>query len=239
MTAPLLLVPGWSFDARVFAPLRAALEVPADVLELPGHGGCADPGTVELAGVAAPVIDAAPDDAVWVGWSLGGTVALEALRRGKPLRGVVLIAATPRFTMEADWPCATPAAELTAMQAGLGRSPAATDRRFRRQLGRVSADDAAAVADPSQASNDGLAAGLAALAEADLRGALAGAVQPPPTLWLGGGRDPLVPTAALQRGAAACGGRVEILDDAGHLPHCTHATEVAQAIHCFLEEVRS
>ncbi len=236
MSSPLLLVPGWSFDARVFAPLRAALEAPAEVLELPGHGGCADPGTTDLDGVAAPLIDAAPDDAVWLGWSLGGTVALEALRRGKSLRAVVLIAATPRFTMDADWPHAVPAEELDGMQAALGRSPAATVRRFRRQLGRVSPADAEAVAAAARASSDGLAAGLAALAEADLREALADLRVP--SLWLGGDRDPLVPAQALQCSAAACGGRVQVLDGAGHLPHWTHAAAAAQAIHRFLEEVR-
>nr|WP_242464046.1 alpha/beta fold hydrolase [Halorhodospira halophila] len=230
----MLLVPGWSFDGRVFDRLRSVLDTPAQVVELPGHGGAADPRYEDLAGVATPVIDAAPDDAVWVGWSLGGTVALEALRRGKPLRGVALIGATPRFTMDIDWPCAVPAAELTAMRAGLARSPAATVRRFRRRLGQVSAADAAAVTDPCTASPVGLAAGLAALAEADLRQAPAGAV---PSLWLGGGQDPLVPPAALQRAAEGCDGQLRILEGAGHLPHCTHATAVAQTIHAFLEEI--
>ncbi len=235
MSAPLCLVPGWSFDAAVFGPLRAALgeAVPATAVELPGHGGQADPATTDLAGMVEPLTAEIPDGAVWVGWSLGGTLALSALCRGKPLRGAVLIAATPRFTRADGWPWAVPAEELAAMRAGLARSPAATVRRFRRRLGSVSDADAAAVAGTTAATPAGLAAGLAALAEADGRSAAAGISVP--TLWLGGERDPLVPPEAVRRAAAACGGEARILADAGHVPHYTHCASVAQAIRAFVE----
>ncbi len=237
MSAPLCLVPGWSFDAAAFGPLLAALgdEAPAGVVELPGHGGRADPATADLPGVVGPVSAAVPDGAVWVGWSLGGTAALEALRGGKPLRGVVLLAATPRFIVGDGWPWAVPAQELDAMRAGLARSPAATVRRFRRRLGSVSDADAAAVAGAGSATPAGLAAGLAALAEADSRPAAAGVSVP--TLWLGGERDPLVPPEALRHAAAAFGGDARILADAGHVPHDTHCAAVAQAIRDFLGRI--
>jgi pimeloyl-[acyl-carrier protein] methyl ester esterase len=51
-----------------------------------------------------------------------------------------------------------------------------------------------------------------------------------PSLWLAGRRDRLVSPPAMQRAAAACGGRFVEVAHAGHAPFLTHADEVADAI---------
>ncbi len=243
MTGTLYLLPGWSFDAAAFDPLRERLEaegLACRAAPLPGHGGRPDPTPADWAGLAAAALEDAPAGAVWIGWSLGGSVALEALRRGAAARGVVLIAATPRFTAAPGWPWAVPGEELAAMQAALGRSPAATVRRFRRRLAQVSAADAEAAAAPCTATLAGLGAGLDALATADLRPALEGLRRAGlPSLWLGGGQDPLVPPQAVRAAAHRAGGRCRILEGAGHLPLLTHPGEVAASLGLFLRGERS
>ncbi len=233
LSAPLYLIPGWSFDGLVFDGLRARLPAAraAAVLELPGHGG--PPSAGEQSGCREfpePLSEEAARGAVWIGWSLGGTHALEqALRPGGA--ALVMLAATPRFTSAPDWPHGVAPAELAAMRRALKRNPEAVVGAFRRRLGAVSAADRRAAAGSGSATVDGLAAGLKVLAEADLRAALTGLQVP--TLWIGGRLDPLVPPEALEEAAALAGGECRIIDGAGHLPHVTHAGEVAAELKAF------
>ncbi len=239
MSPLLLLLPGWSFDTGTFDPLCASVPGNRSLLpwDLPGHGEAAEPAGARLAGMAAPFLAKAPEEAVWLGWSLGGTVVLEGLRRGARPRGAILLSATPRLTQVDGWPCALPPEELLAMRQGLERSADAVVRRFRRYLGRVSAADAAAFSGGRAATDAGLRVGLTALAEADLRPEVSGAHGSVPTLWLGGGQDPLVPPAAVRQAAEAFGGWCEIVHPAGHAPHWTHPGWVAQVMEQFVEEL--
>ena len=237
MSERLYLLAGWSFGRSALEPLRQALADPlsASVDALPGHGdGLPEPPSESLAGVADALAARVPEGVVGIGWSLGGTALLELARRGVAFQGVVVLATTPRFTATEDWPDAVPRAELAAMQAGLARSPAATVRRFRRRLARVSSADAAAASGAWDATQAGLAAGLAALAEADLRPALEQGLGGVPVLWIGGDQDPLVPPEAVRGAAALRGDPYEILPGAGHQLQWTHAGEVAQRIRAWV-----
>lgn len=175
-------------------------------------------------------------DAVWLGWSLGGTLAVEMWRRGVAMRALIMVAATPRFTVADSWPAAVAPEELRAMRDALAQNPQATVKRFRRTLAKVSAADRQAVQGDVVASQEGLAAGLAALAEADLRETLDELrAQRLPSLWLGGAGDPLIPAQAVVDAAQRAGGEWQIIDAAGHLPHVTHQRAVAAAIEDFIQ----
>ncbi len=235
MSGSVVWLPGWSFNGGTFRALAAELgwHPPRAEDALPGHGGGAEVAGPGLEGMVQPLMANAPDDALWVTNSLGATVALAAAEAGKPMRALVLIGATPRFTLGDGWSWGVPVEELAAMQEGLARSVAATVRRFRRRLGRVSTADARAAADPVTATPRGLEVGLQALAEGDLR--YPRCTGRPRTLWIGGEQDPLVPPEAVRSGAHTWGGQVCQLPEGGHLVHATHPEMVAHWIDQFLE----
>jgi pimeloyl-[acyl-carrier protein] methyl ester esterase len=79
-----------------------------------------------------------------------------------------------------------------------------------------------------------LRAGLGVLEDSDLRAALPALAMP--SAWIAGRRDRLVAPAAMQRAAAACGGRFVEVASAGHAPFLTHADAVAAALDALAAE---
>lgn len=181
MTRPtLVLLHGWGFSPAVWAPLRAALpgfEIHAPAL--PGHGELAggealgDPvATCEAIRAQLPRSLASP---IWLGWSLGGLVALELARQVPDTRGLMLLNSTPRFAAAPDWVHALPVPELADFQLALEGPRRRLHRRLAMLCARGSPEAASLAADlvgemkRSSASDQGLAAGLACLMGRDQR----------------------------------------------------------------------
>ena len=243
----LVLLHGWGMNAAVWEGLVEAVTNGRCVtrVELPGHGASRlEPHQDSLTAWADACLDAAPERAVWLGWSLGGLVALEAaLRAPQRVAGLILLTATPRFVQGPDWPSATPAGTFTGFRDALLADPGATLDRFlalqvrgsdaardtlrtlRRELAHRPAPDTAA-----------LSLGLKLLRETDLRdrlGALAC-----PTLWLFGERDTLVPmTAADSIAALLPAAQREIIPGAGHAPFLSHPHVTGARLAHYLAEV--
>jgi pimeloyl-ACP methyl ester carboxylesterase len=76
---------------------------PASV-DLPGHGHSREDTTPLRLPFVVNAIAAATPPAVWCGWSLGGLFALHAAATLPKVRGLAMIAATPRFVRGDDWP---------------------------------------------------------------------------------------------------------------------------------------
>ncbi|MFC6669644.1 alpha/beta fold hydrolase [Marinobacterium aestuariivivens] len=109
---PLVLLHGWGLGSDVWGPLLPALEPHFDLtrVDLPGLGRSkAYPEPYTLENVAAAILEQAPAQAVWLGWSLGGLVACEAARQA-PQRVVALVtvASNPCFVARDGWSCAMP-----------------------------------------------------------------------------------------------------------------------------------
>lgn len=236
----LVLIPGWAFSAAALAPWaeRLGARWRVHLAELPGHGEAAD-ADFGLQEMAAAIAERVSAPAVWMGWSLGGMVALAAACGKCDVQALALVAATPRFTHGPDWPHGLSARELAAMRVALAEDAPATVRRFLSLLasrGEGSRQAVAALRGGAGGGVRGLAAGLRLLAETDLRPALPGIAAP--ALWLGGDADPLVPAAAPREAAAAMpAGRHVTIEGAGHLAFATHGAAVDAALGEWLGEL--
>ena len=236
-----MLVHGWGLGARVFDSFAGRLAHVRTVLQpdLPGCGASRTkndpigPGG-DLGDMAAAVLATVDRPAHWVGWSLGGLVALEAARRAPDrVTRLTLIAATPRMVAAPDWPGIDPA-ELVAFQQALEADVRVTHRRFLALQAHGCPDGRAVLrALHAAAAADGLPerpaldAGLAVLRHADLRDALP-ALSCRVDLILGG-RDALVPCAAA--GAMrALGIPVRVVPEAGHVPFVSHPGPCVEAL---------
>lgn len=247
----LVLVHGWGMSAGVWEALPAALPggIETYAVELPGHGrhGLAPPCDRDqglLDAWAGACLDRAPDRAIWLGWSLGGLVALAAaLRAPSRVQALILMTATPRFVRSVDWTPAMPEETLNGFHDALLADPMGTLDRFLslqirggdrpRETLRVLRHALAARPAPDARA---LALGLDLLREEDLRGPLPDLV--PPSLWLFGARDTLVPAAVAERVEMLVpGARTQVIPGAAHAPFLSHPAETATAIGGFLSEV--
>lgn len=246
----LVLLHGWAMSSVVFAELSAELSRDFRVLspDLRGHGG-SDPGPgYGCSGFAADLSEwfSALDlqDAVLLGWSLGGEVALtlaaDAQIRSR-LRALVLVATTPRFTAGADWAAGLPATQLRALARDLRRSYLKTMGDFfalqfvgetlpkgRHQEILRFAVRAGRLPEPEIAL-----AGLETLGGEDLRGLLPQLQLP--TLVVHGELDRIVPPEAGRFLAATLpNARLELWPNIGHAPFLSDPLRFCSLLRNFL-----
>lgn len=107
MKTPLVLLHGWGMNSQIWHPIRQELagSFELHLLDLPGYGNDRPYAEgYELERVTERVLSAAPQQAFWIAWSLGATIAMQAARL-VPNRflGLQLISPTPRFMTGAGW----------------------------------------------------------------------------------------------------------------------------------------
>lgn len=241
----LVLLHGWGLHSGVWAGVIPALtqHFRVSCIDLPGHGRSRgwDAG-IGLDEVAAAVGAVAPAGAAWLGWSLGGQVAMAAAAAGLASAGLVLVATTPRFVAAPGWPCAMAPATLAGFAAALAQNCGKTVRAFltlqlrgdprATQLLRELLEVVRTRPEPEPAA---LRAGLGILAATDLRGQLTKLTQP--ALVIAGGRDRLVPAEAARRLAAGLpAGKLQLAPAAAHAPFLTDPAGFAAGVLAFLAE---
>lgn len=244
----LVLLHGWAMHAGIFAPLVRRLRAHCTLylVDLPGHGLSAPPSqafTVPL--LAAQLAQALPR-AVWLGWSLGGLLALE-LARSRPgqVQGLAMLCSAPRFCRAPDWPLGVEPGLVDALARDLAQDYRATLDRFL-GLEAFGSDHAREelrmlrthMYERGRPDPAVLEQGLALLREADLRDALPALAVP--SLWIAGRRDRLVHWRAMQAAAAATPGADFLrVEGAGHAPFLGHAEAVAARLLRFMEDCRA
>lgn len=128
----LVLIHGLALHGGVFAPLveRLAPHFQVHVVDLPGHGRSRDSGVPLRLPFVVQAIARATPPAVWLGWSLGGLFALQGAATLPQVRGVAMIASTPRFIRGEDWPHAAEASLFAQLEHDLLADHDGTIARF-------------------------------------------------------------------------------------------------------------
>lgn len=229
------LLPGWSLAAASLDPLRLALIERLPRARVAAHElPVVSLATLEqdLAGLA----EALPGG-ILVGWSLGGMLALQLIRRfPEKFTAVVTIASNACFVTRNDWPEAMPRETFKAFYNDYRYESDKTAKRFGllviqgsqrgRQLVRELVWD---TRDPEQRLH-----ALAVLGILDNRALLRNATSP--VLHCLGGQDALVPPAAADRLAELnASARVVMLPEASHALPVEQPLWLAEQIASFLE----
>lgn len=235
-----VLMHGWAMHGGVFAGLAKRLAHRHTVyrVDLPGHGHSRDSGVpLILPEMVQAVRAVVPPQACWIGWSLGGLVALQAAatQPGAVLH-LTMLCASPRFVRAPDWMHGVSPEVFEGFAAGLRDDPAGTLDRFiaLEAVGSPHVRDdirllRQAVAERGHPSAQVLAEGLQLLKTADLRPMLAELSMP--SLWLAGRRDRLVhPQAMAQAAASTPQATHAVIAGAGHAPFLTHVDAVLDAL---------
>lgn len=240
----LVLLHGWGSNREVWRSLLAQLRPWANVtlLDLPGCApGLATTDDCQLEDLLRQVLAAAPQRAVYLGWSLGGQVAIELAARHAPrVAAVVTVCSNPCFVANASWPGMDSEA-FAGFRSACGADPVAALRRFG-SLQVRGALRPRAILRQLQRHQQGrrpgpeLENGLAWLAQLDHRATLP--TLPQPQLHMLTEHDGLVPAALEQALSAELRGtpaaQVRMLAGASHMAPIEIPTELAAWVREFL-----
>ncbi len=196
----LVLLHGWGMNGAVWQQTVESLQCNfrVHVVDMPGYGYSAKQHGEDLAHIAQMVLEDAPEQAVWLGWSLGGLVATHiALTAPERVNKLITVASSPKFAAQKSWRGIQPAVLSAFTEQLLDDFPLTIERFMALQaMGSPSARNDVkllkqAVLSRPQPNPNSLLVGLNILADVDLREALASLSVP--MLRLYGRLDGLVP----------------------------------------------
>ena len=238
----LVMLHGWGMHAGIWMPIveLLATQFRLHLIDLPGHGLSVPLEPFTLDTVCDALIQVVPEHAHWLGWSLGGMLALEfAARNPQRVERLILMASNPCFVVTDDWPHGMASNVLEEFTQDLLLDHQATLNRFLGLIARGSSDKTVlrelrrAVSAAPPPAESALRGGLVILRDVDLRSRLDTVSMP--LLWLAGARDTLVPIVALRRVHEQYPHmRLREIAQAGHAPFLSHPQETAAVISEFL-----
>ncbi len=235
---PLILLHGWGFNGDIWDQVATQLAEHWRVyqIDLPGHGR-SPMCQYTLPTLTETLAANLPKKAVWIGWSLGGLLAM-AMARWQPesVQTLGLVSTSPRFVRADDWPHAMSSAVLKQFADQLQRDTLGTLQRFlalqvkgsetaRQQLRTLKAWLKKTPLPQSPA----LSASLQLLQETDLRPELS-QIACSAFLCLGR-RDTLVPAGVGEDCQRWWPGlRTDYIESAAHVPFLSHPDAFQESI---------
>jgi pimeloyl-[acyl-carrier protein] methyl ester esterase len=242
----LVLLHGWAMHSGVFRDIADLLSAQYRVhsMDLPGHGrsDCCE-YMQDLQRAADGIAPHVPADAVAIGWSLGGLVALKLAQRHK-LRGLVLVNTTPRFVANDSWPHGMEPKVFAQFFARLQQNIHATVDDFLQLQVRGDTHAAATLASLKKslllhpADPQALQLGLQILRDADERAALA--TINIPALVIAGEYDRIThPEACRFLSERLPRARYSLIKRAGHAAFISHREQFLDELHSFLSGINA
>ena len=238
----LVLLHGWAMHSGIWGATATALatDFRVNLVDLPGHGINRNlPLSSDLNVVAEQILSAVPP-AIWVGWSLGGLVALAAaLMQPDKVNKMALVAATPAFSKQPDWDCGVDDVNQQDFCDGIESDYEETITQFcTRTFGSNWLNEALSrlgglPINENMPSRQALRAGLHLLYSNNLLPGLSRCKIP--TLFLGGSRDRTINPVSFERAAKLMPtARSLVIRGAGHTPFISHEEKFLNSICEFL-----
>lgn len=235
----LFLIHGWMMNLRCWDGFVARFKSHCRLtaVDLPGHGGSlrSSHSLGRPRRLVAGLLRLAPDNAVWVGWSLGGLLAqLAAEAAPERVRALVSVGMGSRYTASGDWPHGVNRTLFETAARLFVVSPEWFLRRLierqlfgseRRKHARALISSFAAMPWDKQE----LKAGLDLLRIADVRAAMRKFDKP--TLFVAGEKDLVISVKNLEQSSRlAPQGRCVSIAGAGHAPFLSHFPEFSDVL---------
>ncbi len=225
----LVLIHGWGMNAAVWQQSVDALgeHFRVHTVDLPGYGHSHQIAAESIDEIAQLILADAPQQAIWLGWSLGGLIATHiAIQNPQHVSQLVTLASSPKFAEARPWRGIKPAV-LSAFTEQLVEDFQSTIERFMalQAMGSPSARadvkllKQAVLSRPSP-NPEALKLGLGLLADVDYRQALA-EVSVPVSRWYGR-LDGLVPVK-VERDLAHLDQQSFVFKGSSHAPFITEA----------------
>lgn len=241
---PIVLIHGWAMHTGIWRGFAKQLAKHYQVtcIDLPGHGRSEKLSAFTLENISHQLGKILPSRCSLIGWSLGGTVALDLAHRfPEKIKHLVMIGSNPRFVKTTTW-AGIPSETLYKFAANLNTDCHATLERFLSlqvhglEDGKILLKElktALHACEPPQ--QDVLKGGLAILEQQDLRSQLA-RLQCPVQVILGT-HDTLVPVAVAEQ-LQGLNPRLtlNIIERAAHVPFLSHPTQLIKMLRDFLEK---
>lgn len=233
----IVLIHGWAMPSNIFDSLTKRLSHQFDFIvpKLPGDIGCAYQGEASLEDFANRVLAQVDTQAIWLGWSLGGLLAMQiALSRPKLVESIIMVTSNLKYVADKSWSHGIQSSVLSSFAHALQKDYDKTLSQFL-SLQTMYTSNQRDLIKNLRLMNlqtpdlDSLQAQLTLLQTVDLRQRAQKLSHH--TLWIMGDKDRLVPPeSALATSKIMPHSQVKIIKNAGHLPFWTHPQQFDQEI---------
>lgn len=242
----LVMLHGWSMHSAVWHELAEGLQqrFTLHLVDLPGHGQSDwQEGDLDLDVLLKNLAETLPEKAFYLGWSLGGLLSIAfANQYPQRVKKLILMAATPRFVQDKNWPCAVEQQVFEQFAENLDENQSQTLQRFLLLQARGAEQSRETIRQLTQQlahttppDAQALHKGLALLIETDMRQQL-NDLNCPVQMILGD-RDTLIPSDMI---SAVKQHKPDIdsvvLAGAGHAPFISQPRTCQQAIERFIND---
>ena len=247
-----VLLHGWGLNKAVWGQYLEALEgrfpqINFYLLDIPGYGGLStQDSSSDIKKLALACLDQAPEQALWVGWSLGGMIAMQAAlldveQNQQRVQGLQIINAAPKFVASDDWPSGVDITMFEKFSNALANDYERSLTSFlllqagasdgARQLARDTQKTIAEYPNPTALT---LSQGIECLASVDLRNELSKLTLP--VQVVSGALDRVtMPASSRALADMLSASLFEI--HSGHAPFLTHVTEMLDQFELFLSSI--